>query len=158
TTATRLDLERRGLEHAKINKSSTLARLSRTCLCAVGFSLISSAPLIAQRSNEPAIAIAEENAKAARVRPGKPFLIKLPVQLGTGFSWKITQAPKQLSVVSKTVETPQDTRPGGEEYQVFQLLLKFPEETDVVFSLSQPFDPDGGAAQRVQVHLIVSDP
>jgi len=90
------------------------------------------------------------------VHAGKPFLIKLPVRLGTGFSWTITETPKQLSVLNKTVETPQNIKPGGEEYQVFQLLVKSPGGADVVFSLSQPFDADPKGVRHVRVRLIAS--
>src|SRR5438105_1187136 len=72
------------------------------------------------------IRISAEDAKDARVKVGELLVVKLPVQLGTGYSWTITRLPKNVLFVGKSVETPGALKPGGTEYQVFKLKSEEP--------------------------------
>jgi predicted secreted protein len=110
----------------------------------------------AETGHEVSVVIDKENQKTAHVAVSQPFLVKLPVRLGTGFSWSVTRLPKSVVILNRSVETPSDLRPGGSEYQVFRMQLNDPNKDQIVFSLTQSFDSDQRPSRTVKLDLLPS--
>lgn len=107
--------------------------------------------------NDLSIIVGTENTRTLSVAVRRPFLVKLPVQFGTGYGWTVTELPKNVVIVNKGVETPGSLQPGGEEYQVFKMKVEVPTNEHVVFSLRQTFEPQRKAIRTVRVNLIISE-
>lgn len=107
--------------------------------------------------NDLSITIGNENARTAKVVIRKPFFVKLPVQFGTGYSWKITKLPKNVVVIDESVETPNSLLPGGQEYQVFKMKVELSTNEPVLFSLAQPFAPDRKPIRTFKLGVATSD-
>src|SRR5262245_28055533 len=90
-------------------------------------------------ANDARIVVGTETTTRATVAIGRPFLIKLPVQFGTGYSWTVKKVPKTVVIINKSIETPQSLQPGGQEYQVFEVKAKAPGNEHIIFNLAQPF-------------------
>ena len=102
------------------------------------------------------IRIGAEDSKNARVTVGDLVVVKLPVQLGTGYSWTITRLPKNVLLVGKSLETPGAIQPGGMEYEVFKMKIEKPISEYVLFSLVQPFEIEQKPVRTVRLNLTVS--
>jgi hypothetical protein len=137
-----------------ISGGTSRARIALLC----GVLLFNSLALVTGAlANDAPIVIGRENAKRTTIAIGRPFLIKLPVQFGTGYSWTVKKLPKTVVVISKTVETPRSLQPGGQEYQVFEVKAEAAGNEHVIFSLVQPFAPNQKATRTVDLNLIASE-
>jgi predicted secreted protein len=84
------------------------------------------------------------------------LVVRLPAQLGTGFSWAVTNiegAPMRLS--DSQIEHNDPGLPGGPETQVFHFKPTGSGEGTIDFGYRQPWVTDKSPERRFTVHVVV---
>lgn len=106
-----------------------------------------------KKSGKSAEFIVQQNSQF-RVYTNIPFLLLLPVRLGTGYSWMLYGETPELVVSNPSIRSPSNLQPGGAELQVFQVILKSTMPADLRFVLKRPVAPRSENVKEILVHLI----
>lgn len=83
------------------------------------------------------------------VKPNSSYVVEIPLQSGTGYSWEFDALSVQSKLLSRGTSTPGDTSlPGGTIHDVFTFKApgSFTEET-LTFTLRRSWEKNGAPAQ-----------
>lgn len=69
-------------------------------------------------ASSPSISISEGES-VIKTKAGKTFSVKLDSQLSTGYSWKITEIPQDITIIEEKVYTEESEKTGGRDIQEF---------------------------------------
>ena len=84
--------------------------------------------------------------------------VRLSAQLGTGYSWAITQQNGQaLRLTKEYVESPSGLMPGGTETQVFVFSSIAAGDENVELAYRQPWQSDQPPARTFRFRAIVQE-
>jgi inhibitor of cysteine peptidase len=99
-----------------------------------------------------------DNGKGKNIPRGEQFWIKLPAQLGTGYSWKITSPESNFeSIGSPVTESSGSAMPGGSEHQIFKFKANKAEEADLNLEYIQPWEKNFKPAKSFTVKIKVEE-
>jgi predicted secreted protein len=99
-----------------------------------------------------------QNGSTVRLSKGKSLVIKLPAQLGTGYSWGVTDlkgAPVRLA--GSQIEGPSAGFPGGSETQVFTFEAVDGGAGEIELGYRQPWMTDKAPSRNFTVRVVVSN-
>lgn len=137
-----------------------MTRFTRWSLPAPGLlaplALALAAPACAAGGAPPgeAVVLTQGEDGATRTVPlGATFEVRLPAQLGTGYSWALTPVAG-IEQVGEPVTRDSGT-PGGTEMQVFTLRATAKGRHAIAFSYGQPFPGGEKAAKAVRYTVVV---
>lgn len=86
------------------------------------------------------------------------LVVRLPAQLGTGFSWAVMKQNGHAVRLSKDyVETGHDSLPGGKEAQVFVFAPIGAGAEDIELAYRQPWLQNQPPARTFHIHVFVSN-
>jgi len=75
------------------------------------------------------------------VHAGRTFIIHLPYNAGTGYSWEIVKPlPQHLSVVKEAMRPQGAAMPGGPGAAIFTLRMSAPGTAHVKFVYTRPWE------------------
>ena len=78
---------------------------------------------------------------AINVHSGRTFVIHLPYNAGTGYSWQIVKPlPKQIGVVHETTQAQGNAMPGGRGTASFTLRMSSAGTAHVTFVYVRPWE------------------
>ena len=91
--------------------------------------LVAAAASCTGEPSQPIVVTAESNGGAVRVPQGARFLVRLPSNGTTGYSWVPRQVPEQLKLVADDYEAPAASNPprageGGMQQLTFEARKK----------------------------------
>ncbi|RAI59599.1 protease inhibitor I42 family protein [Roseicella frigidaeris] len=96
----------------------------------------------------------EQDGASIALRIGERLRLRLPAQLGTGYSWAPDPAPRLLRPTGQQVEAPERTRPGGTETQVFDFTAAATGRETLQLAYRRPWEPGTPARRfRLQVEI-----
>jgi predicted secreted protein len=100
---------------------------------------------------------ASDNGKTIKMQAGESVMLRLPVQLGTGYSWQPPKPGKQdLFLVEPEKSTSQAiAEPGSKEIQVFRLIFTQTGQADVVFQYRRAWDEKTSPAKTFRIKVEV---
>lgn len=94
---------------------------------------------------------------SAKLSVGQSFAIRLPVQMGTGYSWKVSQAPEGVKTVESKVEDNAGAngarKVGGSELQLFRFKAEKPGAGAVTLQYARPWEKDAPAAKTFTLNI-----
>lgn len=93
------------------------------------------------------------NDRELRLSVDETVLVRLPVQLGTGYSWSILRTQEFCSIIEKPTEG-ENSNPGAEEFQVFRVKAKRAGKGEISFLLSRPFQRDRKTDRIIHLSLV----
>jgi predicted secreted protein len=105
---------------------------------------------------KPITVSVEQSGTTITLSKVQPLIVRLPAQLGTGFSWAVLndgQAPLRLA--SSRIEHSDPGRPGGAETQVFLFEPTGAGVGVIDFGYRQPWMADHSPERSFTVHVIV---
>jgi predicted secreted protein len=99
-----------------------------------------------------------QSGSTVRLSKGKTLIVRLPAQLGTGFSWGITQvkgAPVRLA--SSQTESQSAGSPGASETQIFTFEATDRGAGEIELGYRQPWMKDQAPSRNFTLHVVVSN-
>lgn len=87
---------------------------------------------------------------------GQTLLIKLPVQMGTGFSWVRVGKANLVRDDGNSVTSDKTVKPGGVETQVFQLTALAPGTETLRYLYVQPWNRGAKPAKSFQLKVLIA--
>jgi inhibitor of cysteine peptidase len=81
-----------------------------------------------------------ESSNSIQTPYGQRLNVKLPAQLGTGFSWTLANDPKPFLTLMATRVSPASTAMGGVQTQEFEFNTDKAGETTLVFEYRRPWE------------------
>jgi len=93
--------------------------------------------------------------QAVRAKVNKNFSIHLESKLSTGFSWKLMEYPKDLSIVKEDVKTEQTNKTGGIDIQEFVLKSAAKGEFTITFQYGEHWKKDPQYIKASKVKVII---
>ena len=104
--------------------------------------------------SEPMVKVSSGNDnQIVRAKVNKNFSIQLESKLSTGYSWKLMEFPKDLSIVRESVKTEETNKTGGIDIQEFTLKSTAKGEFNIVFQYGEHWkkDPEYVKASTIKV-------
>ena len=96
----------------------------------------------------------EQDGASIALRVGERLRLRLPAQLGTGYSWVPDPAPRLLQPAGQQVESPERTRPGGTETQIFDFTAAGTGSETLQLAYRRPWQPETPARHfRLRVEI-----
>jgi predicted secreted protein len=122
--------------------------------------IVGSLSVMPARSAEAAPVTVTENQNGGTVELPKnqTLIVRLPAQLGTGFSWSVVGtegAPVRLS--STRTEHRDVSMPGSAETQVFVFEPTTPGSAKIELGYRQPWIKDRPPARNFTLHVVIPD-
>jgi len=111
---------------------------------------------MAESSERAPVRVAEaDHGKVVSLAAGDHLEVRLDVQLGTGYSWSITKIDNRMlkAVGAPTIESPENTRPGSREVQVFRFELRGAGQSTLAFDYSQAWEKQKSPLRVFQVEI-----
>lgn len=97
------------------------------------------------------------NGKAVQLPHGIQLVVRLPAQLGTGFSWAVVQHKGDaLRLTEQHTERATQMRPGGAEEQVFVFAPQTSGSEEVEFAYRRPWEKDQPPARIFRFSVTVT--
>jgi predicted secreted protein len=96
-----------------------------------------------------------DNGKTFKVKAGQSVIVQLPVQRGTGYSWRPTkdEQPLLLELKEQGDVSKSSSKPGSEEMQEFSFSSKIAVTTELVFEYRRPWDQNSSPAKFFRVKI-----
>lgn len=115
------------------------------------------------RAAEPATVTLglKDTRKPVQLHPGGTLVVRLGVQMGTGYSWKATLPEGGVLVQEgepKVESGPGKSRPGAWETQVFTFAAKAAGKGDLRFAYARSFEPGQKPMRTVKYKIAVAEP
>lgn len=98
----------------------------------------------------------QKRSQTVTVRAQDLLVIRLPVQMGTGYSWRLREN-SHFSLVGKEFGPASGGAPGGESDQVFRLRAVHPGTARLVLLLVQPWEADRPPQETFEVTIVIKD-
>jgi len=110
-------------------------------------------------SKMPMVLREADNEKTVSLAKGDELEVRLEAQLGTGYSWRVTEFDEHLlnRVGEPAVESPKDAQPGSKEVQVFRYQAKAAGQSTLALEYARPWEKDKPPLRRFRVSLRVDD-
>ena len=90
-----------------------------------------------------------------KAKANKNFSIQLESKLSTGFSWKLMEYPKDLSIVQENVKTEESNKTGGTDIQEFILKSTAKGEFTITFQYGEHWkkNPQYVKTTKIKVNI-----
>lgn len=97
------------------------------------------------------VVILEKSEATVALRSGASFIVKLPLQAGTGYDWTLDKGKSQIEEISSSTQKSEETSmPGGKMMKTFTLRTTKAMGEDVLkFNLSRSFEKNPAAETRI---------
>lgn len=104
---------------------------------------------------------AKDAGKQVRLRPGQTLVVRLGVQMGTGFSWKA--ALPDGGLLTQEGEPAVEPgggkdRPGAWETQVFRFTAQTAGSGKLAFAYARSFEPGKKPVRTLRYRIVVASP
>jgi inhibitor of cysteine peptidase len=126
-------------------------------LCATGLTaalLLTLGASAAMAGGETRTFTKGDDKSSASLSVGQSFSIKLPVQMGTGYSWKTASVPAGVKAGGESKEGAA-AAPGGSETQVFKFTAEKPGDGALSLQYRRPWEKDAPAAETFTLNVSV---
>lgn len=94
-----------------------------------------------------------ESGAVVGLSPGQKLTVRLPAQMGTGFSWQVRQSGN-LQLESKTTRRTAQS-PGGQEEQVFEFTGLSPGKEKLTLEYKRPWELGVAPAKQFEITVDV---
>jgi inhibitor of cysteine peptidase len=98
----------------------------------------------ARENSKTVILTKKDNATIVALSQGDHLVLRLPVSMGTGYSWQLEKEEKvTLPLEGKPEQEPSaETKPGATETQIFRFAAKQKGEVSLKFRLIRPWEKE----------------
>lgn len=98
----------------------------------------------------------KDAAQTVKLRVNDRVVVRLPVQMGTGYSWQLTDNPF-FRLVSQRLDPPAESRPGAGSRQEFQLEALKPGTTRLALRLVRPWEANELPQKTFEVNVQIEN-
>ena len=99
----------------------------------------------------------QQNGNTVKLKVGDTLVVRLPGQLGTGFSWQLaTKDGEALAVAGSKVDTKGGGAPGGAEHQAFSFAARSAGTQTLEFRYMRPWERDKPPAKTFAITVKVA--
>jgi len=106
--------------------------------------------------SEPMVKVKEgDDNQLIKARVNKNFSVQLESRLSTGFSWKLMEYPKDISIVKEDVKTEQTNKTGGIDIQEFILKSSAKGKFDLTFKYGEHWKKNPEYINTSKVKVII---
>ena len=106
--------------------------------------------------SEPMVKVKDgDDNQIVKTKVNKKFLIQLESRLSTGFSWKLMEYPKDLTIVQEDVKTEAGNKTGGIDMQEFILKSATKGEFTITFKYGEHWkkNPQYVKTTKIKVNI-----
>jgi predicted secreted protein len=130
--------------------------LPTVCLTAILIATPPARGAAMDKAETPVIITEKDDGSTIEVAKGRKVVVKLEVQLGTGFSWRVKKSPDFLKQEGKPKIEPKDkTKRGGKADQVFSLGAGAVGSGKLELEYVRPFEKEPKPAKTFCVEVKV---
>jgi predicted secreted protein len=98
----------------------------------------------------------KQELKPVTLRTQDILVVRLAVQMGTGFSWQLRDNA-HFTVLSHELGSSSASVPGGVSHQVFRLRASRPGSTRAEFRLVRPWEAEAPPQKTFEVVTVIKD-
>ncbi|MCL2155477.1 MAG: protease inhibitor I42 family protein [Leptospirales bacterium] len=106
--------------------------------------------------SEPMIKVKDgDDNQIVKAKANKNFAIQLESRLSTGFSWKLMEYPKDISIVQENVKTEESNKVGGTDIQEFILKSAAKGEFTITFQYGEHWKKNPQYVKTSKIKVII---
>jgi predicted secreted protein len=107
-----------------------------------------------QEASQMVVVSSAQDGATVALRAGGRLQLRLPAQLGTGYSWAPDPSPGLLRLDGQRVASPAELRPGGTETQVLDFTATGAGSETLLLAYRRPWEPAAPARRfRLRVEI-----
>ncbi|MBO9706570.1 MAG: protease inhibitor I42 family protein [Caulobacter sp.] len=103
----------------------------------------------------PPLVLTDADAGAVSLVRGQDLEIRLPLNAGTGYAWRLDAEARPLVLGGGSSRVTDAERPGGPVTSVYSYTALARGRTDLAFTLKRPWEPDRPDDRKAVFHVRV---